>query len=142
MFVSEQFISESKKEQLYSMNIIKGSLLNARILNKFKPVIIEKWDDEPEWIALIRITCTLNDANHIKKQMVKHYENDKIPWYMDGWELNNMNERVVIFGYDDGSRGKVFLFNVKDKRNYNACIKYGLSKGIPKEQLDFLESYK
>lgn len=69
--------------------------------------------------------------------MVKHYETPD-PWYMDGHATDNMDEIICAFGADDGENGRIFIFQRNDKKTYQEIIDYAISKGIPKEQVDFL----
>jgi hypothetical protein len=44
------------------------------------------------------------------------------------WKENKM---IVLF------KGKKFILDIKDKASWKEAIEYGLSIGIPSEQLDF-----
>jgi hypothetical protein len=50
-------------------------------------------------------------------------------WYAYFWSGDEM---IVVF------RGKIFYQKVNDKNSWEPAIAYGISVGIPKEQLDFL----
>ncbi len=69
--------------------------------------------------------------------MVRHYDDEKIPWYLDGYNINNKNDLIVAFGADDGEGGKIFQFSRYDKAALKKIIKYGKEKGIPEKELIF-----
>jgi hypothetical protein len=50
-------------------------------------------------------------------------------YYAHFWNKNR--DIVVVY------RDKIFEFNFDDKKSWEPAIKYGLSVGIPREQLDF-----
>ncbi len=52
-------------------------------------------------------------------------------WYMHFWKGKNVK---VVF------RDKIFEINSDDKETWKDAVAYGLSVGVPKEQLDFLIS--
>ena len=116
---------------------VEGSLTNPAVLNKLNKKVLEELNDN--WVRIIQINATLPQLKTIQKLMIKHYDNPNIPWYLDGHEIENKDKIICAFGADDGNKGKIFLFNRKDKIAYQKVKDYGLSKGIPIEQLDFLE---
>lgn len=69
--------------------------------------------------------------------MVRHYDDQKNPWYMDGYKEDNKDDLIVAFGADDGEGGKIFQFWRDNEGAIKEVVDYGLSKGIPKEQMDF-----
>ncbi len=120
----------------YTINIVKGALMDPDALNKYNPKIIETFDDE--WECLLEVELGLDQIKDVQKNMVKHHENST-PWYMDGYLVKNEDKILVAFGADDGSNGKIFTFDRFDKETYQKMFEYALSVGIPKEQIDFLE---
>ena len=44
---------------------------------------------------------------------------------------------LVVFGTDDGEGGRIFMFDRGNKNKIDEISKYGISKGIPAEQMDF-----
>lgn len=107
----------------YKGVIVEESLEDNRILNDFK--IIE-----------FRISKEENPANrwHLytvqvsKEDIVRLSKNIKQKWYMHFWKGRNV---IAIF------KDKKFEFNFDDKSSWKPVVEYGLSLGIPKEQLDF-----
>ncbi len=107
----------------YKGVIIEESLADNRILNDFK--IIE-----------FRISKEENPADrwHIytvqvsKEDIVRLSKNIKQKWYMHFWKGRNV---IAIF------KDKKFEFNFDSKVTWKPVFEYGLSLGIPKEQLDF-----
>ncbi|MEK7154169.1 MAG: hypothetical protein AAB792_01290 [Patescibacteria group bacterium] len=69
--------------------------------------------------------------------MVKHYNDPNVPWYMDRYQVDDKNQIIVAFGADDGEEGRIFQFERNDKNEIKKAVDYGVSKGIPKEQMDF-----
>ena len=122
----------------YIIRVIEGSLTDSSILNKLNKKILEELNDN--WIRIVQVNANLLDIKKIQKLMINHFNNFSIPWYLDGYEEENKDNIICAFGVDDGNKGKIFLFNKNNKKAYNLVRDYGLSRGIPKEQLDFLES--
>lgn len=58
---------------------------------------------------------------------------------MDPKVLDDKNEITIAFGADDGEGGRIFQFRRDDKQIAGEAIKYGINKGIPPEEMDFLE---
>lgn len=58
---------------------------------------------------------------------------------MDGFTVDNKDEIICVFGADDGENGKIFIFERDDKKAFQEVKFYALSKGIPEEQIDFLD---
>jgi len=52
------------------------------------------------------------------------------PWYIHLWQTGK-DEIKIIF------KNRIFEIKYSDKSTWEEAIKYGLSIGIPKEQLDF-----
>lgn len=123
-------------EVKYKVRVIRGAFVDPGILNKFDAKTLEKLDGDP-WISIDEIRATLDEVKELQKQMVKHYEGQTAPWYMDGNKEDDKNDLIVAFGADDGNGGKIFLFKRDDKDKIQEVVDYGISKGIPKEQMDF-----
>lgn len=123
---------------MYKIRVVRGAFINPEILDKLGAKCIEKFDRD-EWIGIDEVIINYEQIKELQKQMVKHYDDTKVPWYMDGYGTEDKDDIVVAFGADDGEGGKIFEFNRKDGETVDATIKYAISKGIPKEQLNFLE---
>jgi len=99
--------------------IIKQSLSDPKILEGFK-ILEHERDDEVDW-DLYTVEAT--------EAQVKQLANEiKDKWYTHFWQGR---EVIAVF------RGKIFKFNFDDKENWKPAVDYGMSIGIPKEQLDF-----
>ncbi len=109
----------------YKGVIVEESLKDNRILNDLEIIKFEITKDEDpkdRW----HIYTVLIPGEDIEN-LSKFIESNK--WYMHFWNENNI---TVIF------KDKKFQFNVNDKIGRESAIQYGLSIGIPKEQLDFV----
>src|SRR3990167_733100 len=126
------------ESKMYKIRVVRGAFINPEILDKLCAKCIEKFDRD-EWIGIDEVIINYEQIKELQKQMVKHYDDTKVPWYMDGYGTEDKDDIVVAFGADDGEGGKIFEFNRKDGETVDATIKYAISKGIPKEQLNFLE---
>jgi len=126
------------ESKMYKIRVVRGAFINPEILDKLGAKCIEKFDRD-EWIGIDEVIINYEQIKELQKQMVKHYDDTKVPWYMDGYGTEDKDDIVVAFGADDGEGGKIFEFNRKDGETVDATIKYAISKGIPKEQLNFLE---
>ena len=126
-------------EEKYKMRIVRGAFVDegVEMLDKLGAETIEKFEEGDYWISIDEVVVTLKQIEELQKQMVKHYEDFKVPWYMDGYKENDRDEVVVAFGADDGEGGKIFQFKRGDKKEIQKVRDYGISKGIPREQLDF-----
>jgi hypothetical protein len=124
-------------ELRYRMRVVRGAFLDQNILDKLEAKIIEKFDDGDYWISIDEVFVTLDQIKEMQKQMVKHYGDFNNPWYMDGEKEKDKNEVIVAFGTDDGEDGKIFQFERGDKVEIQKVREYGISKGIPREQMDF-----
>jgi len=121
----------------YRMTIIEKSLVNKASLNKYKPKkgkLIDK-----EWGHYIYVVLTIKEIKKVQTMIVNHWKGEEAPWYIDGYDINDKNEIIIAFGADDGNKGKIFQFNIKDKKANKKFIQYGLSLGIPLEQLDVVK---
>jgi len=103
--------------------IVEESLEDNRILNEVKidAVRISRQEDPSDrWhLYTVRVSDEL---------IMKLAENIKDKWYMHFWK-----EREVIAIF----KKETFKFNYDDRATWEPAVKYGLSIGIPKEQLDF-----
>lgn len=107
----------------YKGVIVEESLNDSRILNDFKIVdfkISEEENPSDRW-HLYTVHVSKDDIDRLSK-------NIKQKWYMHFW---NGCDVIAIF------KDKKFEFNFDDKSTWKPVIEYGLSLGIPKEQLDF-----
>jgi len=125
---------EKKK---YRTRIVRGAFVDPAILDELGAKVIESLDDE--WQSIDEVIVDIDQVKELQKAMVKHYADPDVPWYMDGRSIDDSNEIIVAFGADDGSGGKIFVFNKDDEKSHKEVVKYGASKGIPESQMDFLE---
>ncbi len=123
-------------ENKYKMRVVRGAFKDVGILDKLGAKTIEKLKRDA-WISVDEVLATKEEVKELQKQMVKHYDEANIPWYMDGYKENNKDELIVAFGADDGEGGRIFEFRRDDREEIQNVVDYGISKGIPKEQMDF-----
>ncbi len=124
-------------ETKYKVRIVRGAFIDTTALDKLGAKTVEKFDDN--WIGLDEMVVDLEQIKELQKGMVKHYDDVSVPWYMDGYGVEDKNNLVVAFGADDGEGGKIFQFRKDDTGALKEVVKYGIGKGIPKEQMDFNE---
>jgi len=124
------------KEAKYKIRVVRGAFVNPEVLDRLGAETIEKLEED-DWISIDKITATLDEVRELQKGMVKHFDDPSIPWYMDGYRVDDKNELVVAFGADDREGGRIFQFRRDNKIKINEVVDYGISKGIPKEQMDF-----
>ncbi|MDD2785607.1 MAG: hypothetical protein PHS79_01785 [Patescibacteria group bacterium] len=104
--------------------IVEESLQDNRILNDLHIIGVEISQDENpanRW-HMYSVLVTREDIERLSVTI-------KPKWYMHFWKDRDI---VAIF------QGKQFEFNYDDKSTWAQAVEYGLSQGIPKEQLDFL----
>ncbi|MFH1211549.1 MAG: hypothetical protein V1659_01320 [Candidatus Woesearchaeota archaeon] len=107
----------------YKGVIVEESLEDNRVLNDLEIIKFEISKEENpanRWhLYTIRVS---------KEEIGRLSENIKPKWYAHFWKGRNV---IAIF------KGKKFEFNFDDKSSWKSVVEYGLSLGIPKEQLDF-----
>ncbi|KLU63325.1 hypothetical protein CEB3_c03050 [Peptococcaceae bacterium CEB3] len=107
----------------YQGVIVEESLEDNRLLNEItiNSVRISKDENPSDRWHLYTVSVSEELIDKLSK-------NIKDKWYMHFWEEKNV---IAIF------KGKIFKFNYDDKGSWKAATEYGLSIGIPHEQLDF-----
>ena len=104
--------------------IVEESLIDNRVLNDIEITKLKIAKDErpsKRW----HIYNVLLDEEKIKELQV--YLKDK--WYMHFW-----NDEILIVVF----KNEKFVVEVNEKETWKPAIDYGISIGIPKEQLDFV----
>jgi len=116
--------------------IIKESLENEDILKKVKIVStkVEKVTDEHKTPWLLQWTLHTVEIPESKAKTIAE-EISKLldhahggSWYAD---FKNDAHHYIIF------RNKIFYIDRKSKKQYDEAKRYGISLGIPKQQVDF-----
>jgi len=107
----------------YKGIIVEESLEDNRILNNLEIINIKisKEDNLEDRWHLYTVEVSEEDIEKLSKTI-------KQKWYMHFWKDK---EVIVIF------KNKKFKLNYEDKSTWGPAVNYGLSLGIPKEQLDF-----
>ena len=107
----------------YTGIIVEESLEDNRIINALEVIKVKISDEqkpEDRW-HLYTVQVSQKDIKKLSKNL-------KQGWYMHFWKGR---EIVAIF------KDKKFEFDYDDKNSWEPVIEYGLSLGIPKEELDF-----
>lgn len=115
-----KLVKFEQSEKVYKGIIIEESLIDSKYLNEIE-IINTKIAHNGEW--------TLRTVNITKEEI--EYLSDKIKsdsYYMHFW---NNRDIIVVF------KNKTFEINYDNKETWKDAIEYGISIGIPKEQLDF-----
>lgn len=111
----------------YKGIIIEESLSNSSVLEEIK-VISERTEPDQD---------NPNETWHIYTVEVTRDMIEKLQTYLkreDGWYMHFWKERNIIVVFRD----KMFEINYDDKETWKEAVDYGLSMGVPREQLDFL----
>jgi hypothetical protein len=122
----------------YKMRVIRGAFVEPSKLEKLGAKVIEKLD-RSEWQSIDEVEVSLEQIKELQKDMIWHYDDIVVPWYMDGYAVANKSDLIVAFGIDDGEGGRVFQFSRNNKKSINKVVEYGIEKGILKEQMDFMD---
>jgi hypothetical protein len=103
----------------YKGIVIEESLRDNKIINRLN---IEKVEISRElrW-HMYTVRISKREIDGLKKTI-------RPKWYMHFWKGKKI---IAIF------KDKKFEFNVDDERRRRTVIGYGMSLGIPEEQLDF-----
>ncbi len=106
--------------QNYTGTIVSESLIDKSVLNSLK---VTRSEVSPTlgW-HLLTVEVSVEEIQNLSQNI----ESNK--WYMHFWKGSNV---IVVF------KDKTFEFNYDDKESWNPVVEYGLSIGIPEEQLDF-----
>lgn len=107
----------------YKGIIVEESLSDNRILNDLEIIKVEisKEENPQDRWHLYTVKVSKEDIDKLAK-------NIKLKWYMHFWKGRKV---IAIF------KNKKFEFDYDNKSEWIPVIDYGLSLGIPKEQLDF-----
>lgn len=108
-----------KGVMMYKGVIVEQSLTDTAILSSFD-VIKRNVLDAQNWVE----TTVFVTEEQMKKLSLLLRDG----WYMHFWCGRSVN---VIF------KNKVFKINYDDKSTWKSAVEYGMSIGIPAEQLDF-----
>lgn len=106
--------------QYFTGTIVLESLSDKDVLKNIK-ILRSEISPNLGW-HLYTVELTENQLTELSI----NFKTDK--WYAHFWNNNGL---VVLF------KNKVFKFNHEDKASRDSVIEYGLSLGIPPDQLDF-----
>ncbi|MEI6810462.1 MAG: hypothetical protein WCK60_00220 [Candidatus Nomurabacteria bacterium] len=109
---------------MYKGTIVAESLKDIEILNNIKVISLKETDDEnvaDRW-HIYSVLVTDEEIDILEKQL-------KESWYTHFW---NETKLIILFS------NKKFICDINDKTSWQPAVDFGLSIGIPKEQLDFL----
>lgn len=126
------------EKAIYVMRVVRGAFLHSKLLDDLGAKIIKKLD-RSEWQSIDEVEVNPEQIRVLQMAMTRHYDDAKVPWYMDGYRKDNRDDVIVAFGADDGHGGRIFQFSRKDKATIDEVVKYGIGKGIPKGQMDFID---
>jgi len=110
---------------MYKGIIIKESLLHRELLDKYKLINIETTDGDNPWHLYV-VMVPEKDFGMIAGNIRSN------KWYAHFWKGHDV---VVIF------KDKLFRASYDDKPSWQPIVDYGLSIGIPMEQMDFPIDY-
>jgi hypothetical protein len=108
----------------YKGTIVEESLTDSSILKDLKVLDVKISDDEnpaDRW-HMYTVTVGRDDIERLSQAI-------KPGWYMHFWQGKHI---IAVF------QGRTFEFDHDDKTTWVPIIEYGISQGIPKEQLDFV----
>lgn len=110
-------------DKKYKGIIVEESLEDNRILNDLEiiKVKISKENNPKDRWHLYTVRVSREDIEKLSNAI-------KLKWYMHFWKNRTV---IAIF------KNKKFEFNFDDKSTWSPTVEYGLSQGIPREQLDF-----
>ena len=112
-------------DKKYNGTIVEESLIDNKILNDLEIVSVKISNDEniaDRW-HLYKVRISKKDIKKISKKLKFG------KWYAHFWRGK---EVIAVF------KDKTFVFYYDKKETWKEVVDYGLSNGIPREQLDFL----
>jgi hypothetical protein len=113
-------MEEKEETEIYEGVIIKDSLEDPSVLDDME-VISHEIEPLTNW-DIYKVRATPDDFESLSK-IVK-----PLRYYIHFWKGFDV---VVIF------RNKIFKYRLGDEASWKRVIEYGLSMGIPIDQLDF-----
>lgn len=122
----------------YKMRIVRGAFMSQSVIDALNSIILENLEGS-EWQSIDIVVCSMEQIRELQEVMVRHFNDNTAPWYMDGYNVDDNSEIIVAFGIDDGENGKIFRFDKNNKRAVDEVIEYGIKKGIPANQMDFMD---
>lgn len=125
-----------EKGMKFKIYIYRGALIDQACLNNLTVKVL-RTSKNPNWGDWMELIVDKNQFRRVQENLVKHYVGSE-PWYTYGFSVNDPNQVIVGFGADDGENGKVFEFRKDDEESYQKMVDYGVSKGIPAWEMDFL----
>ena len=109
---------------MYTGTIVEESLEDRNILGKVEVVSTIITDDENEADRWHIHTCKTT------REMIEHFTKVlRLGWYCHFW---NADELIIVY------KNKVFYCERSKPTSSKHAFKYGITQGIPSEQLDFL----
>jgi hypothetical protein len=111
----------------YKGTIIAESLTDPEVLNALQVISTRTDIDQDDSTGAWHLYSVAVDRVDI--QTIQQCLKREGGWYMHFW---NGNDIIVVF------RDKMFELKHDDKTTWKEAIEYGLSVGVPLEQLDFL----
>jgi len=126
------------KSRKYRMRVVRGAFEDKSMLDQLGAKTIEKFERD-EWESIDELVVNLEQIKELQKNIVHHFDDKSVPWYMDGDGIEDKDNVIVAFGADDGEGGRIFQFRREDREATSEVVQYGISKGIPAEQMDFMD---
>lgn len=106
---------------MYYGTIIENSLADKSILQR---LVVNKTWSAGTW-TLHQITASKDTIPELQHALADG------PWYIHLWQDDKENITVIF-------KEKIFSIQKSDQNSWKQAIDYGVSIGIPKEQLDFI----
>ncbi len=108
---------------------------------KFKGCIVEESLEDNRilnGIEILRVRITNEEKSserwHIYDSLLTEEQIDSVHSFLkQGWYAHFWNNKMIIILF----KSKKFEFDINDKNKWNPAVEYGLSIGIPRQQLDF-----
>lgn len=109
--------------KLYEGFIVEESLDNIHILKSILIIGSQKFPKQnlAEGRHVLHVKITRKQISELKHYLKKD-------WYIHFWYNN---EILVIY------KDKMFSIDYQDESTWQKCIEYGISIGIPEEDIDF-----
>ncbi len=109
----------------YEGIIIREGFENKKILDNLETISVKKvedMDDPKKTWHLHKVKISEEEIESLQKYL-------KQGWYMHFWDENK--KIIAVF------KNKIFKFDYNNIKTWEPAVQYGLSIGIPNEQLDF-----
>lgn len=99
------------------MRVIRGAFIDPKMLDKLGAKSVQKLERN-EWQSIDEVIIDLEQIRKLQNNMIRHYDDTIVPWYMDGYGIKDKNDIVVAFGAEMEREEKFLDLREKTKKQF------------------------